>query len=207
MKMVASVMCMREGLVSAFTARQFSWCTILSSARCCGLLLAVVLGADANAADGMPHLGRPLSAAQAVNAGVTIFADGRGLPAGSGDARLGKPLFAEHCARCHGVGGRGGSAPELVGGTAALASARPDRTIGLWWPFAPTLFDFNWRAMPMDRPGTLSADEAYAVTAYLLFAEGLIGEAAVMNRTSLPKVQMPNRAGFDWVDLRPSRSR
>ena len=207
MKTAASVMCMREIFASAISARRFWSRTMLSSAWCCGVLLAVALGADANALDSMPHLGRPLSAAQAVSAGVTIFADGRGLPAGSGDARLGKILFAEQCARCHGAGGRGGSALELVGGTATLASARPDRTIGLWWPFAPTLFDFNWRAMPMDRPGTLSADEAYAVTAYLLFAEGLIGESAVMNRTSLPRVQMPNRAGFDWVDVRPPQRR
>ena len=200
-------MCMRKTFTPALKARYFSWRTILSSAQCCGLLLVALLGIDANAAGAMPRLGRPLSAAQAASAGTTIFADGRGLPSGSGDARLGKPLFAEHCARCHGAGGRGGSAPELVGGTAALASARPDRTIGLWWPFAPTLFDFNWRAMPMDRPGTLSTDDAYAITAYLLFAEGLIGESAVMNRTSLPKVQMPNQGGFDWVDVHPPRAR
>lgn len=171
------------------------------------LLTATSLPALADAADTAPRLGRPLAAAEAAAAGVTIFADGRGLPAGAGTARLGRQVFAQHCERCHGAGGRGGSAPELVGGSASLNSARPDRTIGMLWPFAAPLFDFNWRAMPMDKPGTLTADEAYAVTAYLLFAEGLIAESAVMNRQSLPAVQMPNRAGFDWIDVRPQASR
>ncbi|MBC7513717.1 MAG: c-type cytochrome [Herminiimonas sp.] len=171
------------------------------------MLVATTAPLSVSAAEGVPRLGRPLSATQASVAGVTIFADGRGLPAGSGDARLGRAVFAQHCARCHGDGGRGGSAPELVGGTAPLASARPDRTIGLLWPFAAPLFDFNWRAMPMDKPGILSVDEAYAVTAFLLSAEGIIAESAVMNRQTLPKVQMPNRAGFDWIDVRPQAGR
>lgn len=162
---------------------------------------------DANPADNVPRLGRHLSPIEVQAAGTTIFPDGRGLLAGSGDARLGRQVFAQHCERCHGAGGRGGSAPELVGGTAALNSARPDRTIGLLWPSAATLFDFTWRAMPMDKPGILTADEAYAVTAYLLAAEGVIGETAVMNRTTLSLVKMPNRAGFDWVDVRPPNSR
>ena len=200
MKTAASVTCMREVFIRV---RGLSCSTLLAALLAGGAIVAGTVCA----AEAVPHLGRPLSAAQAAGAGMTIFADGRGLPAGSGDARIGQRLFAEQCARCHGAGGRGGSAAELVGGTAALSSARPDRTIGLLWPFAPTLFDFNWRAMPMDRPGSLSADDAYAVTAYLLFAEGLIGATAVMNRTSLPNVQMPNRAGFDWVDVRPPAGR
>ncbi len=171
------------------------------------LMAAASLPVCAAAADDVPRLGRPLSPAEAAGAGMTIFADGRGLPAGSGEARLGRQIFAQHCERCHGAGGRGGSAPELVGGTAPLNSARPDRTIGLLWPFAPTLFDFNWRAMPMDKPGSLTADEAYAVTAYLLFAEGLVGETAVMNRQTLPNVKMPNRSGFDWIDVHPQTNK
>ena len=104
----------------------------------------------------VPHLGRPITPADAATAGVTIYPDGRGLPAGSGTAVIGKTVFAQHCARCHGDGGRGGSAPELVGGTVPLNGKRPDKTIGLYWPSAPTLFDFNWRAMPMDKPATTS---------------------------------------------------
>jgi mono/diheme cytochrome c family protein len=153
-------------------------------------------------ADAVPHLGRPISADDAAAAGATIFPDGRGLPAGSGTAVIGKAVFAQHCARCHGDGGRGGSAPELVGGTVPLNGKRPDKTIGLYWPAAPTLFDFNWRAMPMDKPGSLTADEAYAVTAYLLFADGVIGETARMDAKALSAVRMPNRNGFRWIDAK-----
>lgn len=157
--------------------------------------------------DVLPHLGRPLSASQAATAGSSIFPNGRGLPAGSGTALLGKPLFGQHCARCHGDGGRGASAPELVGGTAPLTSMRPDKTIGLYWPYAATLFDVTWRSMPMDKPGSLSTDEAYAITAYLLFADALIGEATVMNAQTLPALQMPNRHGFRWIDVPQPRTR
>ena len=201
MKMAASVMSMLEAPAARPSHLRWLALRLLMAAAC------FPAGAGAGAADGAPRLGRQISPADAATAGVTIFADGRGLPAGSGDARIGKQLFAQHCARCHGAGGRGGSAPELVGGTAPLNSARPDRTIGLLWPYAPALFDFNWRAMPMDKPGMLTADDAYAVTAYLLFAEGLIGESAVMNRQTLPTVPMPNRAGFDWIDVRAPAAR
>ena len=158
-------------------------------------------------AETIPRLGRPISAADATTAGSTIYPDGRGLPAGSGTAVLGKTVFAQQCARCHGDGGRGGSAPELVGGTVPLKGKRPDKTIGLFWPSAPTLFDFNWRAMPMDKPGSLTADEAYAVTAYLLFADGVIGETTRMDARALSAVDMPNRDGFRWIDASPPPAR
>lgn len=182
-------------LLRAFRWRRTLHCVAIV---CC----AAILTAPASGADPLPRLGRPLTAAEAAGAGTTIFPDGRGLPAGSGNATLGKTVFEQHCLRCHGAGGRGASAPELVGGSAPLTSARPDKTIGLYWPYAATLFDFNWRAMPMDKPGTLSADDAYAVTAYLLLAEGLIGDAAVMDARSLPTVKMPNRKGFRWIDAK-----
>lgn len=169
---------------------------------------AAAIGAgNVDAAPAAPRLGRPLTAKEVAGLPAGVYSDGRGLPAGSGDARLGKAVFAQHCARCHGAGGRGGSAAELVGGSAALTAPRPDKTIGLFWPSAATLFDFNRRAMPMDKPGSLTPDEAYAVTAYLLAAEGLITDTAVMNRTSLPAVKMPNRNGFRWVDAaqKPAR--
>ena len=153
------------------------------------------------------RLGRPLTPAAAQQTGTTVFPDGQGLPAGRGDVRIGRRVFEQQCARCHGGGGRGGSAVELVGGSVALTSPRPDKTIGLYWPYASTLFDFNRRAMPMDRPGSLTADEAYAVTAYLLFAEGLIGETTEIDARSLPLVKMPNRDGFNWIDVKPARSR
>ena len=156
-------------------------------------------------ADNIAHLGRRLTPDEAATAGTTIFADGRGLPAGSGTAVRGKAIFEQQCAHCHGAGGRGGSAQELVGGTAPLTSARPDKTIGLYWPYAATLFDFNWHAMPMDKPGSLSADDAYAVTAYLLFAEGLVAESQTLDARSLPAVKMPNRNGFRGIDMTAPR--
>lgn len=172
-----------------------------------GLLIALLIGTllattASLAGDAVPRLGHAITQAEAAGGRPMVFPDGRGLPPGSGDARIGKMIFAQQCANCHGAGGRGGSAPELVGGTTALNSPRPDKTIGLYWPFAPTLFDFNWRAMPMNKPGSLSPDEAYAVTAYLLFAEGLISEDAVMNATSLAAVKMPNRNGFKPIDVK-----
>jgi mono/diheme cytochrome c family protein len=161
------------------------------------LLGAALLGAVAVPAIGAAlHLGRPITAQQAATAGTTIFADGRGLPPGSGNARAGQIVFEQQCIRCHGAGARGGSAPELVGGTGPLSAARPDKTISLYWPSAATLFDFNRHAMPMDRPGSLSNDEAYAVTAFLLHAEGLIGADEAMTARTLARVQMPNRGGF-----------
>jgi S-disulfanyl-L-cysteine oxidoreductase SoxD len=154
----------------------------------------------ATAADAAPRLGRPLSAQDAARWDLSVFPDGRGLPAGRGTAAQGALLFAEKCAVCHGPGGRGATAEELAGGTAALTDKSPDKTIGLYWPYATTIFDFTRRAMPMFAPGSLPADEVYALTAYLLFANGLIGERDEMNAASLPKVQMPNRKGFVGID-------
>ena len=150
-----------------------------------------------------PRLGQPLSAQEAARWDLSVFPDGRGLPAGRGTATQGAPLFAEKCAVCHGPGGRGATAEELAGGTAPLTAKSPDKTIGLYWPYATTIFDFTRRAMPMFAPGSLSPDEVYALTAYLLFANGLIAEADEMNATSLPRVRMPNRNGFVGIDAQP----
>ena len=131
-----------------------------------------------------------------------MFPDGRGLPAGRGTAKQGAVLFADKCAVCHGPGGRGATAEELTGGSAPLTAKSPDKTIGLYWPYATTIFDFTRRAMPMFAPGSLSADEVYALTAFLLFANGVIAEADEMNATTLPKVRMPNRNGFVGIDAK-----
>jgi len=120
-----------------------------------------------------------------------------------GTARQGVALFADKCASCHGPGGRGATADELAGGRHPLDGQYPDKNVGNYWPFATTLFDFTRRAMPTDAPGSLSADQVYALTAYLLYANGIIGEDEPMNATTLPKVKMPNRDGFDWIDVGP----
>jgi len=160
-------------------------------------------GAVAGGALLAPRLGRAITQEQAARSGLNVFPDGRGLPAGRGNAVEGAALYAEKCLSCHGPGGRGATAEELAGGRAALDSESPDKTIGLYWPYATTVFDFTRRAMPMDAPGSLSADQTYAVTAYLLFANALIGEREEMNADTLPRVRMPNREGFRFIDARP----
>ncbi|WP_428424512.1 c-type cytochrome [Methylibium sp.] len=165
-----------------------------------GLLLIWACGATAAEAVQAPRLGRPVDARDAARWDLSVFPDGRGLPAGRGNALDGAPLFRQHCAACHGAGGHGASAEELAGGSEPLTSPTPDKTIGLYWPYATTIFDFVRRAKPMAAPGTLSADEVYALSAYLLFANGVIGEHDEMNAKTLPKVRMPNRDGFIGID-------
>ncbi len=165
------------------------------------VLAAAGFGVAAAAADlEGPRLGRAVTADVAARASLNVFPDGRGLPPGRGNAVQGEPLFRQHCAMCHGAGGKGASAEELSGGSEPLTSEYPDKTIGLYWPYATTVFDITRRAMPMFAPGSLTADEVYAITAYLLAANGVIGERDEMNAQSLPKVRMPNRDGFVGID-------
>jgi mono/diheme cytochrome c family protein len=147
-----------------------------------------------------PRLGQPLTPQEASGWDLTIFPDGEGLPQGRGTVPQGKAIFSRQCASCHGTGGRGATAEELAGGTHSLTSASPDKTIGLYWPHATTMFDFIRRAMPLNAPGSLSTDDVYALTAYLLHINSVVGENAEMNAETLPKVQMPNRNGFIPVD-------
>ena len=149
-----------------------------------------------------PHLGRPASAADIAAWQLNVFPDGTGLPAGHGTAKQGAPLFAKKCASCHGEEGIGGTAEELAGGHEPLTSEVPDKNIGTYWPYATTLFDFTRRSMPMDAPGALNADEIYAITAYLLFRNGIIKGDEEMNARTLPRVKMPNRDGFLWIDAK-----
>jgi mono/diheme cytochrome c family protein len=155
----------------------------------------------------VPRLGVPVSAEEASRWDLNVFPDGHGLPAGRGMAADGAALFKLHCQICHGVDGRGASAPELAGGSEPLTSQTPDQTIGLYWPYATTLFDLIRRAKPMFAPGTLSADEVYALSAYLLQINGVIDGGQEMNARTLPAVRMPNRDGFVGIDaqLPPSR--
>lgn len=167
-------------------------------------LMAVAFCSPLTATDlaASPRLGHPMTPQQAQRQALNVFPDGRGLPPGRGTAVEGKALFQQKCAGCHGDAGRGATAEELAGGEAALTSPSPDKTIGLYWPYATTVFDFTRRAMPLNAPGSLGADEVYALTAYLLFENRLIGEHDEINASSLPKVRMPNRGGFIGVDAR-----
>jgi mono/diheme cytochrome c family protein len=151
-----------------------------------------------------PALGVPASAAEIQAMDISVEPDGAGLPAGSGTPKQGAEVYAAKCVACHGPDGANGINDRLVGGQGTLASATPVKTIGSYWPYATTVFDFVRRAMPYPAPHSLSDAETYAVTAYLLHLNGIIGPDDVMDATSLPKVKMPNREGFVSV-IRPRR--
>jgi cytochrome c len=128
---------------------------------------------------------------------VAVGPSGKELPPGSGTAKDGEDIFANKCALCHGVDGEGSSlAPRLVGGQETLKSPKPVLTIGSYWPFATTIFDYVRKTMPRGQEGSLSANELYALSAFLLFKNGIIKDTDVMDAKTLPKVQMPNRNGF-----------
>ena len=167
------------------------------------LLGWLALTATVAAAPEGPKLGKPLNAAEIAAMDINVFPDGSGLPPGKGMALEGKAIYDAQCAACHGPKGSGGSAGELAGGS-ALNGPHPDQTVGNYWPYATTVFDFVRRSMPLNAPRSLSDDQVYAVTAYLLHINGLIGETAELNAKTLPEVRMPNREGFVriWPDGR-----
>ena len=143
-----------------------------------------------------PNLGRDVKPEEIAVWDMSIPPDGSGLPAGGGTAVEGAAVYNANCAACHGANGTGGPADPLVGGIGTLASKKPVKTVGSYWPYATTLFDYVRRAMPFNAPQSLSNDEVYAVSAYLLFLNGIINPEARMDAKTLPQVNMPNRDGF-----------
>ena len=127
---------------------------------------------------------------------ISIPPSGAGLPAGGGTARQGVQVYEQKCQSCHGAKGAGKPADPLVGGAGTLASKVPLRTVGSYWPYATTLFDYVRRAMPITNPLSLTDEEVYAVSAYVLYLNGIISEDDQMNARTLPLVRMPNRDGF-----------
>jgi cytochrome c len=135
-------------------------------------------------------IGRAATADDIRKVDIDVMPDGRGLPPGKGTVAEGETVYAAKCQSCHGPKGTGGKFDRLVGNDPAV------KTIGNYWPYATTLYDYTARAMPFLQPGTLTADEVYAVTAYLLHLNGIVAETAVMDAASLPKVKMPAQMKF-----------
>jgi len=144
-----------------------------------------------------PNLGKPISPEDLASWDISIGPDGAGLPPGSGTVKQGEAVFSAKCQACHGEKGAGTPNDRLVGGQGSLPGDKPPvKTIGSYWPYATTLFDYIRRAMPFNESKSLTNDEAYGVVAYLLNLNGIIPEDETMNAQSLPKVTMPNREGF-----------
>jgi S-disulfanyl-L-cysteine oxidoreductase SoxD len=143
-----------------------------------------------------PNLGKPIDEAAIAPWDISILPDGTGLPKGSGTPAQGAPIFAEKCAACHGDNGKGGEAAALVSDRELAGISAAQKTIRNFWPYSTTIFDFVRRAMPAQMPHSLTDDEVYALTAYILAENKLIGANDTMDAQSLPKVKMPNRDNF-----------
>jgi cytochrome c len=157
------------------------------------LALALPVGV-ARAAD-VPHFGQPVSPADIAGWDISIGPDGVGLPPGSGTPAEGAVIYAEKCAACHGDKGEGKTNARLVGGQ-ITGNGPVVKTVGSYWPYATSVFDFIRRAMPWTTPKSLTDHEVYAVTAYILRLNNIIGDNDVMDAKTLPQVKMPNRDGF-----------
>lgn len=142
-------------------------------------------------------LGRSATSAEIAAWDLDVSPDGRGLPAGSGSVLDGEELFAESCAACHGDFAEGvGNWPKLAGGEGTLNQERPQKTVGSYWPYLSTVWDYINRSMPYGDAQTLAPDEVYALVAYILYSNDLVDEAFVLTRENLPGIEMPNRNGF-----------
>ncbi len=167
----------------------------LGSAAIPTALVLVLFAVPASAQ--APQFGQPISPADLAPWDISIGPDGAGLPPGKGTVAQGEAVYAAKCQACHGEKGAGKPNDRLVGGQGSLAPGKaPVKTVGSYWPYATTLFDYVRRAMPWNQPKSLSDDEVYAVTAYILNLNGIIGADVAMDAQSLPKVKMPNRDGF-----------
>jgi S-disulfanyl-L-cysteine oxidoreductase SoxD len=160
------------------------------------LAIAAALASGAVLAAERYDFGRVATPEEIKGWDIDISPDGSGLPPGRGDARQGAAIFADKCASCHGPHGEGKPMDRLVGGVGTLRDKKPEKTVGSFWPYATTLFDFVRRAMPLNAPQSLTPDEVYAVSAYVLFLNGIVPQDAMLDADTLAKIKMPNRDGF-----------
>lgn len=175
--------------MSTFRRRRKTPCGLLSG------LLGVIAMATVAAQEG-PGLGETPSPEMLAAWDIDIGPDGSGLPPGSGTAAVGETLYMTNCFACHGPEGEGLLNDRLAGGHGSLASEAPRKTVGSYWPYATTVFDYVRRAMPYLMPQSLTNDEVYALTAYLLYINGIVARDEVMDAETLPDVEMPNRDSF-----------
>jgi len=146
-----------------------------------------------------PNLGAEIVHADIAAWDIAVGPDGASLPPGEGAAVDGEQLYLEQCSYCHGKEGEGNPADRLVGGVGTLTTDKPVRTVGSYWPYATTLFDYIRRSMPLNAPQSLSDDQVYALTAWILAKNGIIGADQKMSAQTVPQVKMPNREAFYQV--------
>ncbi|HEX9470559.1 MAG TPA: cytochrome c [Bradyrhizobium sp.] len=167
------------------------------------LLAGVALAFATSAHSQSPYgIGRPATPAEIAGWNIDIDREGHNLPPGSGSVGHGHEIFDQQCAACHGAQGEGGVGDRLVGGQGTLATKTPVRTVGSYWPYAPTLFDYIRRAMPQNAPQSLNNEDVYAVSAYILNLNGLLPADATLDAKTLSAIKMPNRNMFTG-DPRP----
>ena len=168
---------MRELYVAALAVGALAWATSVQ-------------------AQGHYGIGRSATPAEIAGWSIDIDRDGNNLPPGSGTVTHGREVFDQQCAACHGTKGEGAVGDRLVGGQGTLATPKPVRTVGSYWPYAPTLFDYIRRAMPQNAPQSLSNEDVYAVSAYILNLNGLLAADATLDAKTLAAIKMPNRSMF-----------
>jgi S-disulfanyl-L-cysteine oxidoreductase SoxD len=159
------------------------------------LLSAILVGLIASSTRAQ-EFGRPAKPDEIKLWDIDVRPDGKGLPEGSGTVAHGREVYGSYCVSCHGPDGQGGIKDRLAGGQGTLGSDKPIKTVGSYWPYATTLFDYIRRAMPYPAPGLLSVDDTYAVAAYILNLNGLVPNDGKLDREGLTKIRMPNRDGF-----------
>src|ERR1700722_12952721 len=160
------------------------------------IAIAAIFASGAVHAAERYDFGRPATPEEIKGWNIDASPSGAGLPSGHGDVRQGEEIFADKCASCHGGHGEGNPSDRMVGGLCTLPDKKPEKTVGSFWPYATTLFDYVRRAMPLNAPQSLTPDEVYALSAYLLFLNGIVPQDATLEADTLAKIKMPNRDGF-----------